>query len=50
MNDRHNFGSGGDPAASIERTLDNQLNALRDIDERTAHVERALESMGVSVT
>jgi hypothetical protein len=38
-----------DPAARIERTLDNQLAALRDIDARTADVERALERMGVSV-
>eukprot|EP01025_Chloroclados_australasicus_P026091 TRINITY_DN25924_c0_g1_i2.p1 TRINITY_DN25924_c0_g1~~TRINITY_DN25924_c0_g1_i2.p1 ORF type:complete len:178 (-),score=24.81 TRINITY_DN25924_c0_g1_i2:156-689(-) len=41
--------SGLGPAASIERTLDNQLSALRDIDDRTKDIGRQIERMGAVV-
>lgn len=49
MCERRSSKSSNDPATRIERTLDNQLNALRDINSRAAEVERMLESMGVPV-
>jgi predicted nuclease with RNAse H fold len=49
MNERRSSKNSNDPATKIERTLDNQLNALRDINARAAEVERMLESMGMPV-
>ena len=50
VNSRRSGASASDaPAARIERTLDNQLNALRDLDDRAAQAEQELERMGISV-
>lgn len=39
----------GDPASSIERTLDNQLNALNDVNRKCAAVEERMDALGIRV-
>lgn len=39
----------GDPAASIERTLDNQLNALNEVNRKCAAAEQRMEALGIRV-
>lgn len=48
MNDRRSGSGQRGPAERLERTLDNQLTALREIDEQTWEVEKRLELLGIS--
>ena len=50
VNSRRGGGSGSaaDPAAKLERTLDNQLSALRELDRGTREVEERLAALGTA--
>lgn len=39
----------GDPAAQMERTLDNQLSALSDINRNCQTMEQQIEALGIQV-
>ena len=49
VNSRRGGGSGSaGPAAMLERTLDNQLSALRELDRGTREVEERLAALGTA--
>lgn len=39
----------GDPAVQMERTLDNQLNALSDINRKCQNMEQQIEALGIRI-
>lgn len=39
----------GDPAVQMERTLDNQLNALSDVNRKCQNMELQIEALGIRI-
>jgi hypothetical protein len=50
LNDRRTSGGHRSPPERLERTLDNQLTALHEIDELTREVEQRMARLGLSTS